>query len=216
MPLQLYDKEQILDACLAVFALHGYEKTSTMMLADAAGISKALVFHHFKSKKELYLSILDRCFETGRTEMGIDALPEATDFFEAKEKLSNMKFGYYKKNPDVYKVAREAFYAAPDELKAEIEEKYGALIANKDKVWERLFEKVPLRAGVERGQAFELIMLTLDYFEKKYLSELMDDNNLNETYFQRFLHERNSFLAMIRYGIQKSVDTPNKEMGHTC
>jgi len=212
VPLQLYDKKQIMDACLAVFALHGYEKTSTMMLADAAGISKALVFHHFKSKKELYLSILDRCFEKGRTEMGINALPEAPDFFEAKEKLSIMKFSYYRNNPDLYKVVREAFYATPDELKAEIEEKYGELIVNKDKVWERLFEKVSLRAGVERGQAFELIMLTLDYFEKKYLSEFMD-NDLNERYLQRFLDERNSFLAMIRYGIQ---GTPSKEGGHTC
>jgi AcrR family transcriptional regulator len=58
MPKQLYDKEQILDDCLAVFARHGYEKTSTGMLAEAAGISRALIFHHFNSKKELYLSLL--------------------------------------------------------------------------------------------------------------------------------------------------------------
>lgn len=51
MPLQLYEKEQILDACLEIFARHGYAKTSTGMLAEAAGISKALIFHHFKSKK---------------------------------------------------------------------------------------------------------------------------------------------------------------------
>jgi len=204
MPAQLYDKEQILDACLVVFARHGYEKTSTVMLAEAAGISRALIFHHFKSKKELYLSVLDRCFETGRIKMGFDNLLEHRDFFEAKEKFTIIKFNYYKKNPDLYKVVSEAFFATPDDLKENIKEKYGALIANKDKEWKCLFEKVPLREDVDRGQAFKLVMLILDYFDNKYLSDLAEDNNLDETYLQSFLDERNSFLAMIRYGVQRS------------
>lgn len=203
MPLQLYDKDRILDACMAVFAGRGYENTSTAMLAEAAGVSKALLFHHFKSKKELYLSVLDRCFEKGRVEIGFDNLLEHQDFFEAKEKFSIIKFNYYRKNPDMYQVVKEAFFVTPDELKAEIEEKYGVLIANKDKEWERLFEKVPLREGVDRGQAFKLVMLTLDYFDNKYLTELADDQDLDEIYLRNFLEERNSFLTMIRYGIEK-------------
>ncbi|HYE82062.1 MAG TPA: TetR/AcrR family transcriptional regulator [Clostridia bacterium] len=203
MPLQLYDKEKILDACLSVFARYGYENTSVAMLAEAAGISKALIFHHFKSKKELYLNILDQCFEKGRMELGVDVLPEARDFFEAREKFSIIKFEYYKRNPDVYKLAKEAFYATPEELKAEIEEKYGAMIANKDEVWEQLFEKVPLREGVNRAQAYELVMLIMDYFEKKYFSDWMNEYNLDDEYLKRFIKERNSFFAMIRYGIEK-------------
>ncbi|MTI55740.1 TetR/AcrR family transcriptional regulator [Geosporobacter ferrireducens] len=203
MPLQLYEKEQILDACLAVFARYGYANTSTAMLAEAAGISKALIFHHFKSKKELYLSVLDRCFEKGSIEMGFGEVPEHQDFFEAKEKFSIIKFDYYRKNSDVYKLVKEAFYATPNELKREIAEKYGKLIADKDKMLKRLFQNVPLREGVDREQAFELIMLTLDYFENKYFGELTDEKALDETYLQSFLDERNSFLNMIRYGIEK-------------
>ncbi|MBB6214181.1 AcrR family transcriptional regulator [Anaerosolibacter carboniphilus] len=203
MPLQLYEKEQILDVCLSVFARHGYVSTSTAMLAEAAGISKALIFHHFKSKKELYLCVLDRCFEKGGIEMGFDNLLEYQDFFEAKEKFSIIKFDYYRKNPDVHKFVREAFFSTPDDLKAEIEEKYGALIAHKDKQLEQLFEKVSLREGVDRSQAFKLVMLTLNHFDDRYISELADNNDLDETYLQSFLDERNSFLNMIRYGIEK-------------
>ena len=202
MPTQLYDKEQILDDCLAVFAQHGYEKTSTGMLAKAAGISRTLIFHHFKSKKELYLSLLDRCFEKGRMEMNFDTLQESQEFFEAKEKASTIKFNYYKENPNLYKVVMEAFYHTPEELKVDIEEKYGELIDDRDKVLEELFKKVPLREGVERKQAFKLIKLTLEYFENKYLSELVEDKDLNETYLENFIKERNGFLDMIRYGIQ--------------
>lgn len=203
MPLQLYDKEKILDACLDVFARHGYQKTSTMMLAEAAGISKALIFHHFKSKKELYLSVLDHCIEKGKMEVNPDTLLEYQDFFEAKEKVSIIKFGYFKRHSNAYKVWMEALYDTPDELKADIEEKYGGLISQKDKMWERLFEKVALKEGVDRKQAFRLIMIILDYFDKQYLSEVENNRDLDETYFEKFLNERNSFLSMIRYGIQK-------------
>ncbi|WP_186430294.1 TetR/AcrR family transcriptional regulator [Clostridium sp. BSD9I1] len=203
MPAKLYDKEQILDACLAVFARHGYEKTSTVMLAEAAGISRSLIFHHFKSKKDLYLSLLDRCFEKGSIEISFDNILEQGDFFEVKEKISNIKFNYYRKNPELYKVIIEAFYNTPEELKMDICEKYGKLINKRDEVMELLFEKVPLRKGVDRKQAFEIIKITLDYFENKYLSDLVEHKELNETYFQNFIEERNGFFDMIRYGIQK-------------
>ncbi|ATW25617.1 TetR/AcrR family transcriptional regulator [Candidatus Formimonas warabiya] len=203
MPLQLYDKERILEACFDVFARHGYANTSTTMLAEQAGISKALIFHHFKSKKELYFSVLDRCFEKGRIEMGFDTLLENQDFFEAKEKSSIIKFHYYKSNPDLMRIIREAFYTTPDELKMEIQEKYGVLLANNEKEWKRLFEKVSLREGVNREQAFRLVMLTLDYFDNKYLSDIKINDDLEERYLQDFLEERNSFLSMIRFGIAK-------------
>lgn len=203
MPAKLYDKEQILDACLAVFARHGYEKTSTVMLAEAAGISRSLIFHHFKSKKDLYLSLLDRSFEKGSIAIDVDNMLEQRDFFEVKEKMSNIKFNYYRKNPELYKVVMEAFYNTPEELKIEVNEKYGKLIDKRNEIMEQLFEKVPLRKGVDRKQAFEIIKITLDYFENKYLSDLVEDKDLNEAYFQNFIEERNQFFDMIRYGIQK-------------
>lgn len=203
MPLQVYDKEKILDACYDVFVQYGYANTSTSMLADAAGISKALIFHHFKSKKELYLSVLDRCIEKGRVDMGFDTLLENQDFFAAKEKFSILKFHYHKKNPGLMRIMSEAFYATPDELKTEIQAKYEALLANNEKEWKRLFEKVSLREGVDREQAFKLVMLTLDYFDNKYLLEYEKIKGLEETYLRDFLEERNSFLSMIRFGIEK-------------
>lgn len=192
-----------MDACLAVFACHGYTNSSTVMLAEAAGISKALIFHHFKSKKELFLSVLERCIEKVKTELCLDALPEYRDFFEVVENFSLIKLDYFIKNPTVYKVLVEAFYMTPDELKRDIEEKYNAMITDKNIVLERLFEKVPLKEEVERGQAFELIMITLDHFEQKYLSGVTDLYDLDETYLKNILNRINDFLSMIRYGIER-------------
>ncbi len=202
MPLKLYDKEKILQACFNVFAQYGYVNTSTTMLAEAAGISKALIFHHFKSKKNLYLSVLDRCIEKGRIEMGFDTLVDNYDFYEAKIKFSIIKFNYYKNNPNLMKIMIEAFYLTPDELRTEIQNKYGFFLAESEKEWMRAFEKVPLKEGVDREKAFRLIMITLDYLEKKYFPDAGNNSVLNEMDLLDFIEESKCFITMIKFGIE--------------
>ncbi|MFD4637480.1 TetR/AcrR family transcriptional regulator [Lentzea sp. NPDC058436] len=46
--------ENILDAAAALFARHGFEQTSLKSLADAVGLSKAGLLHHFPSKDALF------------------------------------------------------------------------------------------------------------------------------------------------------------------
>ncbi|MBA4600790.1 TetR/AcrR family transcriptional regulator [Thermoactinomyces mirandus] len=202
MPAKLYDKDQILEICQHVFALHGYEKTSTVMLAKAAGVSRALLFHHFRNKKELYLEIVDRSLAKGRQELETANLSGYQDFFEAREKFSRLKFNFFQTNPDAYRILKEALVETPEAIIKEVKERYGKLQTGLNKLWKDLFNKVSLKSGVDRGQAFRLVMLVLDDFDRKYISEATENDVLNRSYFQRFLKERNSFLAMVRYGIQ--------------
>jgi len=49
----------ILDAALRAFAANGYDGAAMEEIAEAAGISKAVVYDHFASKRELYTQLLD-------------------------------------------------------------------------------------------------------------------------------------------------------------
>jgi AcrR family transcriptional regulator len=49
----------ILGAAEAVFARCGYHRASLDEIARAAGVSKALIYEHFESKRELHASLLD-------------------------------------------------------------------------------------------------------------------------------------------------------------
>jgi AcrR family transcriptional regulator len=49
----------ILDACLKLFARHGFSTTSIDDIASAAGITKGAVYWHFENKEELFQAILD-------------------------------------------------------------------------------------------------------------------------------------------------------------
>src|SRR5947209_87394 len=52
-------RRQLLDVALEAFAANGYHRTSMEDVADAAGVTKPVLYQHFGSKRELYLELLD-------------------------------------------------------------------------------------------------------------------------------------------------------------
>jgi AcrR family transcriptional regulator len=51
-------REQLLTVAGALFAEHGYHRLSMEQLADAAGVSKPVLYQHFPSKRDLYLALV--------------------------------------------------------------------------------------------------------------------------------------------------------------
>jgi AcrR family transcriptional regulator len=52
-------RKQLLAVALEVFAERGFHPTSMNDLAEAAGVTKPVLYQHFGSKRELYLELLD-------------------------------------------------------------------------------------------------------------------------------------------------------------
>ncbi len=50
---------QILQVAVSLFSQRGFGGTTTREIAQAAGVSEAMVFRHFATKQELYAAILD-------------------------------------------------------------------------------------------------------------------------------------------------------------
>jgi len=57
----------ILDTALKLFAHRGYGATSVRDIADAAGVSKGNVYHHFPDKESVFRALLDRYFSAMST-----------------------------------------------------------------------------------------------------------------------------------------------------
>ena len=51
-------REQLLDVGLEVFSRNGFHATSMNDVAEAAGVTKPVLYQHFASKRELYLALL--------------------------------------------------------------------------------------------------------------------------------------------------------------
>ena len=64
-------RRQLLDVALVVFAREGYHAASMNDVAEAAGVTKPVLYQHFESKRELYLELLSDV--GGRLERAIAA-----------------------------------------------------------------------------------------------------------------------------------------------
>lgn len=71
----------ILDAAMEAFASRGYHGTSIDDIASNAGISKALIYEHFSSKRDLHATLIaqqaDELFGRLRANASPDRAPEA-------------------------------------------------------------------------------------------------------------------------------------------
>jgi AcrR family transcriptional regulator len=52
-------RRQLLDVALEAFAANGFHVTSMDDVAEAAGVTKPVLYQHFRSKRALYLELLD-------------------------------------------------------------------------------------------------------------------------------------------------------------
>ncbi len=53
--LPIEKQNDIIDAGLIAFGTNGYKKASISDIAKAAGISKSMIFHYFRTKKDTVL-----------------------------------------------------------------------------------------------------------------------------------------------------------------
>jgi len=118
-------REQILEASLSEFAIHGLHGTSTESIAERAGISQPYLFRLFGTKKELFLACVERCFD--RTQGTFRAAAESA---AGDEVLSAMGWSYMELLQDrELLLAQMQTYAAcgDEEIRATVRRRYGEL-----------------------------------------------------------------------------------------
>ncbi|MBR0717691.1 TetR/AcrR family transcriptional regulator [Bradyrhizobium liaoningense] len=57
-------KTRILDATMLVFRRHGFRRSSIEQVAEAAGLTRQALYHHFESKEALFRAVIARVHET--------------------------------------------------------------------------------------------------------------------------------------------------------
>ncbi|CDO90771.1 TetR family transcriptional regulator [Mycobacterium triplex] len=75
----------MLDAALDLFAQHGVSGTSLQMIADAVGITKAAVYHQFRTKDQIVIAVTER--ELGRLLPALEAAEAHGNGRQARDAL---------------------------------------------------------------------------------------------------------------------------------
>jgi len=56
-------RDRILDAAKLVFRRHGFRRSSIEQAAEAAGLTRQALYHHFESKEALFRAVIERLHE---------------------------------------------------------------------------------------------------------------------------------------------------------
>jgi AcrR family transcriptional regulator len=100
-------RRQLLEVALRVFAEQGFYVTSMSDIADAAGVTKPVLYQHFSSKRELYSQLL--------TEVGHqlqEAITKAVASATSPQEMVREGFSAYFSFVDSHRDAFQIFYAS--------------------------------------------------------------------------------------------------------
>lgn len=92
-------QDQIINGAMRIFAENGYRHASTDEMVAAAGISKGLLFHYFKSKKGTWLFLYEYSTRYTLLEMREAQRAQGADFFEMYRHLVRSDTAVLKKYP---------------------------------------------------------------------------------------------------------------------
>lgn len=209
MNLEVDEKnERIFQAAKEQFALHGYHQTSTNLIAEHADVSKALIFHHFKSKKKLYLINIERSIDLMYSAFEKEWYTDKTkDFFGMMKKLVSIKMTVAIKYPMDNKLLMQAFHSPPKEIAQELQllvvEKSQAMQTLSDESIFSLLTPLSIREGVELEHAKNLIRIVFDSFAKRIVSEYDGryDEMVNNT--EEILADMDAIIDILKYGVSK-------------
>lgn len=122
--LPIEKQQAIINAGYRVFSQNSYKNSPMSEIASAAGISKSLLFHYFKNKKELYLFLWDKCAETTIEFLTRYGCYGQTELFESMERGMRAKMEIIRLYPDMGTFTIKAFYEKDKDICMAIQESY--------------------------------------------------------------------------------------------
>jgi len=93
-------RQRILDAAAQCFAASGFSKTTVEAIAAGAGVSKALVYHHFRAKEAIFEELLERTLaEWARVGRIDEHLTAGGSVIDALADMVRTSLAYARSNP---------------------------------------------------------------------------------------------------------------------
>lgn len=176
------EKQQaIINAGYRVFSQSSYKNSPMSEIAEAAGISKSLLFHYFHNKKELYLFLWDTCARTTIEFLTKYDCYGQKDLFESMERGMQAKLEIIRMYPDMGTFTIRAFYETDTSISAAVQESY-------HKYFNLKADKTLLNFDPEQfipGLDIPMMYREMYWASEGYLWEMVQRGNLDVNQMER-------------------------------
>ncbi|MCT8977927.1 TetR/AcrR family transcriptional regulator [Clostridium sp. CX1] len=178
------DKQKtIIDAALKSFGTNGYKKTSVSDIAAEAGISKAMVFHYFGTKKALYLYLIELCGDIIMKEVYEKFDYTVTDFFERIRLSSNIEISIMKQHPAMRSFLISVYFESDEEVKEDIKTLLAKGEGFRNKIAFDGMDYSKFKEGIDP----KLVMKMLLWLTDGYMNQMSKETEVDyEAFFKEF------------------------------
>jgi len=174
----------IINAGYKVFGNNKYNKAPVSEIAEAGGISKALLFHYFENKMEFYIFLWEKAEEISNELKDTYKIYDTDDYFESLKRGLYCKCELMRKYPYMTLFSITAFYeddqevcnAIQSKIKKSTDDAFVKMMARLDKnqfrsdvSFESIYREILYSSEGLLSNWYRRPEMNVDAFEKEYL-----------------------------------------------
>lgn len=187
------EKQQaIINAGYRVFSRNSYKNSPMSEIADAAGISKSLLFHYFHNKKALYLFLWDKCVQTGTEYLVRYGCYGQEDLCESMERSMRAKLELIRLYPDMAKFTIKAFYEKDADVCGAIQESWHQHFSQNAGRTQAELDPARFRPGLDLAMMYQ----EMYWASAGYLWEMIQQGNMD---FQQMEQDFTKLIAFWKH-----------------
>ena len=168
-------RREMINGAMKAFAIQGYGKASMSDIAKEAGVSKALLFHYFDTKKELFLYLWNLTAEKTQESLLLSGVVGDKDFFSVMEKGLRAKMDLARKWPWMALFSVKAWYEDDEEVSSEITRSIDKFPTKDGKTLRLLYPETNFRDDLDLGLMYQ----DMYYMSEGYLWHQMERGNID-------------------------------------